>query len=127
MGGKSGVIRIRLVLVLSKPSPPLPVLTSPFLCRTLLLERGQRDQGPSGRDPYQEVGSILTNVTREPSARLALAVAGTEDGVGFFLGGAARQLRSKTAARRRGCATTLRNLAFKAEVGFCTLHCSSCL
>lgn len=86
-------------------------------CRELLPERALAEPSTSGQDdfpdPYREVGSILTNITRDPAARLALL--GGSSG-SAYLAGAAGQLQSRCVARRRGCATTIRNLAFKAEV-----------
>jgi hypothetical protein len=81
--------------------------------RLMLPERAQEVPEPSDQDPYQEVGSILTNLTRDATARLTLV----GDGIGPFITGAPAQLRSTNAARRRGCSTTLRNMIFKAEVG----------
>ena len=63
-------------------------------------------------DPYEEVGSILTNLTREKAARQALL-----DQSCPFLSSLPAQLTSSSLARRQGFAATLKNIALKAEVG----------
>ena len=67
-------------------------------------------------DPYEEVGSILTNLTREKTARLALLDQGCP-----FLSSLPVQLNSSSLARRQGFASTLRNIALKAEVSSAVL------
>lgn len=79
--------------------------------RLILPARAVESPQTEAMDPYEEVGSILTNLTREKAARLALL-----DKSSPFLSNLPAQLSSSSLVRRQGYAATLRNITLKAEV-----------
>lgn len=68
---------------------------------------------PGQPDPYQHIGSLLTNASRLQAGRQLLL----QPGRGFLQALAAQLGPSSSLARRRGCSGALRNCCISAEVG----------